>query len=79
MRITVDPAACDGFGYCVELLPEVLAFDEWGFPVVVDEHVSEGLLRAARQAVRLCPRRALRLHTTGPDRSRLVPKTIVAE
>ncbi len=64
MRITVDPAACDGFGYCVEMLPELMSDDEWGFPVVVEADVPAGLLDAARQAARTCPRRAVLL--TGP-------------
>ncbi|MGA3216507.1 MAG: ferredoxin [Acidimicrobiales bacterium] len=61
MRIALDPVACDGFGYCVEILPEVLSFDEWGFPVVFEGEVPDKLLGAARQAVRFCPRRALAL------------------
>ncbi len=61
MRITLDPAACDAFGYCVEILPEVLAPDEWGFPIIADAEVPGHLGRAALQAVRACPRRALHL------------------
>ena len=61
MRATVDPAACDGFGYCAEMLPELIAMDEWGFPVVTEREVPAGLLDAARQAARACPRRALLL------------------
>ena len=60
MRITVDPAACDGFGYCVEMLPELMSVDEWGFPGRgANADVPAGLLDAARQAARACPRRAL--------------------
>ena len=61
MRITVDPAACDGFGYCAEMLPELLTLDEWGFPIVARAEVPGELLKAARQAARLCPRRAVSL------------------
>ncbi|WP_081438321.1 ferredoxin [Pseudofrankia asymbiotica] len=31
--LTVDWTACDGRGWCVELLPEVLAQDRWGYPI----------------------------------------------
>ena len=61
VKITLDPAACDGFGYCAEILPEMLSVDEWGFPIVADREIPEKLLRAARQAVQFCPRRALKL------------------
>jgi ferredoxin len=67
MRITVDPGACDGFGYCVEMLPELMAIDEWGFPVVTGPQVPGGLLEAARQAARACPRRALLLSGDGRE------------
>jgi ferredoxin len=61
LKITVNPAACDGFGYCAEMLPEVLSLDEWGFPIVADGEIPKNLQRAARQAVQFCPRRALGL------------------
>ena len=61
MKVTLDPSACDGFGFCAEILPEVLSLDEWGFPFVGDGDIQGSLLRPARQAVRSCPRRALML------------------
>lgn len=61
MRIVWGPAACDGFGFCAEVLPEVIGLDEWGYPVVAGGTVPAELVRAARQAVRRCPRRALAL------------------
>jgi ferredoxin len=65
MKIDVDPAACDGFGYCAEILPDLLSLDEWGFPVVDRADIPEDLVRAATKAVRLCPRRALRVSSVG--------------
>jgi ferredoxin len=67
MLITVDPAACDGFGYCTEMLPELMALDEWGFPVVSEREVPGELLEAARHAARACPRRALLLARAGRE------------
>ena len=64
MKIVVDPTACDAFGYCTEILPELIALDEWGFPIVSGHEVSEELLGQAQRAVRFCPRRALALRTT---------------
>ena len=34
VRITIDPVACDAYGYCAELLPEAIVLDEWGYPIV---------------------------------------------
>ena len=31
-RLHVDSTACHGRGHCTELLPELLAPDEWGYP-----------------------------------------------
>ena len=60
-RLRVDPVACDAYGYCAELLPELVAFDEWGYPMVSSEPVPPQLLELARRAVADCPRRALLL------------------
>ena len=32
-RLVVDWVACDGRGLCVELVPELLVGDDWGYPV----------------------------------------------
>jgi ferredoxin len=33
----VDWSACDSRGWCVELLPEVLVQDRWGYPLARDD------------------------------------------
>jgi ferredoxin len=60
-RLRVDPIACDGRGLCAEVLPELITLDDWGFPVIADKDVPAGLRRDAQEAIRLCPRLALRL------------------
>ena len=60
-RLAVDWTRCDGVGLCARLLPERIALDEHGFPVVSDRLVDEGLLTDARRAVSFCPRLAIRL------------------
>jgi ferredoxin len=60
-RLTVDPAACDAYGYCAEILPEAVSLDEWGYPILRDGPLPPELLEAAKRAVRDCPRRALTL------------------
>ena len=32
--LVVDRIACDGFGMCAELLPELIELDDWGCPVL---------------------------------------------
>ena len=63
-RLQVDPIACDGRGLCAEILPELIALDDWGFPVIDGDDVPQDLLEEAREAVRVCPKLALRLETT---------------
>ncbi|MGX6603003.1 ferredoxin [Micromonosporaceae bacterium Da 78-11] len=58
-----SPPACDGRGLCVELLPELIVEDDWGFPVL-DGNVPPALEPNARRAVDRCPALALRLLTT---------------
>ena len=65
-RIRVNPAVCDGFGFCAEILPEVISRDEWGFPVIDDGPVAAALLPTAKRAVEFCPRRALLLEQLMP-------------
>ncbi len=60
MRLKVDMIACGGRGLCAEVLPELLTPDDWGFPIIARE-LPPGLADQAAEAVRLCPRLALRL------------------
>jgi ferredoxin len=60
-HLRVDPIRCDAYGYCAELLPELISLDEWGYPVITDAPVPHPLERGARRAVSLCPRLALLL------------------
>jgi len=61
LRITIDPVACDAYGYCAELLPEAISLDEWGYPVVDGRPLPPELVATAERAVRDCPRRAITL------------------
>lgn len=60
-QLIVDPAACTGHGLCAELLPELVALDEWGYPVIDGQPVPASLSRPARRAVTACPALALML------------------
>lgn len=64
-RLHIDWTACDGRGLCAELLPELLAEDDWGYPLArggaAEPAVPDRLGDAARRAVDRCPAMALRL------------------
>jgi ferredoxin len=60
-ELVVDRIACDGFGMCAELLPELIDLDDWGYPIVRGGEVPDELLDHARRAVAVCPVLALRL------------------
>lgn len=60
-RLRVDPIACTGHGACMELLPELIGRDDWGYPIVDGRPVPEDLLPHARRAARACPTLALLL------------------
>ena len=32
-RLLVNPVLCNGYGYCAEILPELIGVDDWGFPI----------------------------------------------
>ncbi len=64
-RLHVDWTRCDGHGLCADLLPEILARDEWGYPVPnragASLEVAPSLRPHAERAVELCPLLALKL------------------
>jgi ferredoxin len=63
-KLHIDWTACDGRGLCVELLPELLGRDEWGYPMPLAPRgsaVDVELLGLVSDAVAACPKRALKL------------------
>jgi ferredoxin len=83
-HLRVDPLLCDAYGYCAELLPEVITLDEWGYPVIDSGPLPGAMLADARRAASACPMLALRLEAaagvtspvrTTPDRVDLKTRT----
>ena len=68
-HLRVNPIRCDAHGHCAELLPELIELDEWGYPIIAEGPVPDGLQGEARRAVALCPRLALLLERRAPVRS----------
>jgi ferredoxin len=65
-RLLLNPIACDARGLCIELLPELISADPWGYPIIRPGPVPQQLLPLARRAVAACPTLALML--AGPAR-----------
>jgi len=60
-ELRVNPIACQAHGLCIELLPELIRADPWGYPVIRPGPVPAELLPLARRAVTDCPTLALLL------------------
>jgi ferredoxin len=66
--LRLDPIRCDGYGMCAELLPELIALDDWGYPIITPGPIPDRLLDHARRAVDVCPVLALRLQRASTAR-----------
>ncbi len=63
-RLHLDWTACDGRGLCMELVPELLEPDDWGYPVARlprGSAIPDELAGAVADAVAACPKRALKV------------------
>lgn len=65
-HLRLNPIACDAHGLCAELLPERIALDEWGYPIVDESELPPGLIDHARRAGAACPTMALLLESRRP-------------
>jgi ferredoxin len=57
--LKVDPIRCTAHGLCAELLPERIALDDWGYPILDDRPLTRELEAHARRAAAACPTFAL--------------------
>jgi ferredoxin len=63
--LRVNPILCDGYGYCAEIVPELISLDDWGFPIVSTQSIEgDEQMSFARRAVATCPRLALLIQET---------------
>jgi len=61
MRLELDTARCEGFGFCAEAAPELIRIDDDGQVVLLHPVLGPIELEQARAAARACPVAALRL------------------
>ncbi len=59
IRMRVNPIACEAHALCVELLPELIRLDDWGYPILETSQIPMDLLNLAERAVDACPTLAL--------------------
>jgi ferredoxin len=59
MRVSVDTDRCRGYGLCNTIAPEVFSLTDGGFSEVTDPEVPPELEEAVREAVHVCPERAI--------------------
>jgi ferredoxin len=68
VHLRVNPIACEAHGMCAEVLPERIALDEWGYPIVDEQPITPELLDHAKRAAQACPTFALLLERDIPSR-----------
>jgi len=63
VKILVDGASCMGHGRCYRIAPDLLTYDDEGYPTIRDElvEVPENQVEAAEEAVGTCPEQAISL------------------
>jgi ferredoxin len=61
--LLIDWTRCDGHGLCSALLPDAIALDDWGYPVIDQERVAAQKPGDVARTVSVCPALALRLPT----------------
>jgi ferredoxin len=61
MRITVDTMLCEANAVCAGLVPEVFFVDDSDQLTILADEVPAELADRVREAVRCCPKTALRL------------------
>lgn len=69
----VDPTLCVGHRLCAELLPELIAIDDWGYPMISPDPIPRALRKRARSARSACPALALTLDQNPGRRARRDP------
>ncbi len=61
MKIVVDYDLCEANGVCMDVCPEAFRVEEDDTLTILQEDPPESLRAKLEEAVRLCPRQAIRL------------------
>lgn len=64
-ELVLDPIRCDGRGLCHDAAPDLIALDEWGYPILPGGGLRASFTRADRKAAEdathACPLLALHI------------------
>jgi ferredoxin len=61
MKVVVDFDLCESNAVCMGIAPEVFEVRDDDFLYILDEHPPEALRSKVEQAVRSCPKQAIKL------------------
>jgi ferredoxin len=65
VTLVLDPIKCDGRGMCHDAAPDLVALDEWGYPVLpggtLRAPITRAQRKAAEDATHACPLLALHI------------------
>jgi ferredoxin len=61
MRVVVDFDVCESNAICMGVAPEVFEVRDDDFLYILDEHPPESLRAKVEQAVRSCPKQAIKI------------------
>ena len=63
MKLIVDSGSCMGHGRCYTVAPDLLSYDDEGYPSIRDELIAvpQELIEAAEDAAGTCPEEAISL------------------
>ncbi len=70
LELVVDRIKCDGRGLCVEILPELIRLDSWGYPIIAPGPIPQHLMGLAERAVDDCPVLAIALRRTQAQKAK---------
>lgn len=59
--LRINPITCEGHGLCAELLPELMALDDWGYPYPMTVAIPPSFEALAGRAAKVCPTLAIQL------------------
>lgn len=68
-ELAIDWIACDGYGLCGDLAPDLIGLDPWRYPIIPRGPLPPELLDDARRIVDCCPMKALSLRRPRGPRS----------
>ncbi len=61
MKVVVDFDLCESNAVCMDVAPEVFKVDDEDMLHILQEHPPEALRKKVEEAVRLCPRQAIKI------------------